>query len=178
MARGCEHSVMQPQPLRTTQRPRADDGAGGGFRGASPKRIQSSGEAGKQWNWRRAVAYAACVALLALVPVLFGRVGLAALLGTVGAYAAGRCVLLLLKRGQTLREGEPEQFPRLALRFCLLVLVPLLVLAMAGLYLQTRTGFPWLWTSPVFAVGLALAFLWRTRILAAKREQRAEGLGE
>lgn len=169
-ARGCEHSGMQPQPLRTTQRPRADDVAGEGFGGASPKRIQSSGEAGRQWNWRRAVAYAACVAVLALVPVLFGRVGLAALLGTVGAYAAGRCILVLLKRRLTIWQVEPEQYPRLALRFCTSVLVPVLVLAMIGLDLQIRTGFPWLWTSPVFAVGLALAFLWRTRVLAARGE--------
>lgn len=165
---------MQPQPPRTAQRPRSDDVAGEGFGGASPERIQRSGAAVHQWNRRRAVAYVACGALLALVPVLFGRVGLFALLGSVGAYASGRCVLLLLK----VEPKRHESLPRLALRFCMMVLVPLLVLAMAGLYLQTRTGSPWLWTNPVFAVGLALVFLWRTRILAAQRELRSEGFGE
>lgn len=60
----------------------------------------------------------------------------------------------------------------------MMVLVPLLVLLMAALYLQTRTGFPWLWTNLPFAVGLASAFLWRTRILAAQREERSEGFSE
>lgn len=168
---------MQPQPPRTAQRPRSDDVAGEGSGGASPERIQRSGAAGHQWNRRRAVAYVACGALLALVPVLFGRVGLATLLGSVGAYVAGRCVLLLLNVGpERIRYGQ--SVPRLALRFCMMVLVPLLVLAMAGLYLQTRTGFPWLWTNPAFAVGLALVFLWRTRILTAQREERSEGFSE
>ena len=168
---------MQPQPPRTAQRPRSDDVAGEGFGGASPERIQRSGAAGHQWNRRRAVAYVACGALLALVPVLFGRVGLFALLGSVGAYASGRCALLLLKV-EPERLGYGQSVPRLALRFCMMVLVPLLVLAMAGLYLQTRTGFPWLWTNPAFAVGLALVFLWRTRILTAQREERSEGFSE
>lgn len=174
----CEHSVMPPQLQRTVRRLRSDDVAGDEFGGANPERIRSSGGAGNQWKWRRAGAYVACVALLAVVPVLFGRVGLAALLGTVGAYASGRCVLLLLKRGRTCREAELGRYPRLVLRFCVSVLVPLLALAGAGLYLQTRTGFPWLWTNPAFAVGLALMFLWRTQILAAKRERRSEGFGE
>ena len=178
VARCCELSVMAPQPLDTARRIRSDDVVGDEFGGANPERVQSSGEAGNQWKWRRAGAYVACVALLALVPVFFGRVGLVALLGTVGAYASGRCVLLLLKRGRTFQEAEPGQYPRLALRFLVSVVVPLLALAVAGLYLQTRTGFPWLWTNPVLAVGLALVFLWRTQILAAKGGQRCEGCCE
>jgi len=168
---------MQPQPRRTAHRPRPDDVASEGLGGASPERIQRSGAAGQKWNWHRAVAYVASGALLALVPVLFGRVGLFTLLGSVGAYASGRCVLLLLKvEPERLRYGQ--SVPRWALRFCMMVLVPLLVLAMAGLYFQTRTGFPWLWTNPAFAVGLASVFLWRTRILAAQREERSEGFSE